>query len=80
MKTLLRSRLMLGVALFVVLGAAAYACKDFLNTPAQGALDQNALKTKVGVEGALIAAYRSLDCNNATPSISRDLSNVFIVP
>src|SRR5207248_6488965 len=38
----------------------------FLDTPAQGTLDVNALSTKVGVEGSLIAAYRSLDCNNAT--------------
>src|SRR5213079_3130986 len=46
--------------------AITYACKDFLQTPPQGALDDNALATKVGVEGSLIAAYRSLDCNNAT--------------
>ena len=43
-----------------------YACKDFLDTPAQGTLNENALATKAGVEGSLIAAYRSLDCNNAT--------------
>jgi len=43
-----------------------YACKNFLDTPAQGSLDENALATKDGVEGSLIAAYRSLDCNNAT--------------
>src|SRR5437667_7112853 len=67
MKTSLRSRLMLGAAAaVVVLGAAAYACKGFLDTPAQGTLDVNALTSKIGVEGSLIAAYRSLDCNNAT--------------
>src|SRR5256885_3690457 len=67
MKTSLRSRLMLGAAAaVVVLGAAAYACKGFLDTPAQGTLDVNALTSKIGVEGALIATYRSLDCNNAT--------------
>jgi hypothetical protein len=55
-----------GTAVLVLLGSAAYACKDFLNTPAQGTLTGNSLLTKVGVEGALIAAYRSLDCNNAT--------------
>src|SRR2546421_447215 len=43
-----------------------YACKDFLDTPAQGTLNENALATKAGVEGSLIAAYRSLDCTNAT--------------
>lgn len=46
--------------------AVTYACKGFLDTPTQGSLDQTALATKAGVEGALIAAYRSLDCNNAT--------------
>jgi hypothetical protein len=66
MKTLLRSRLVLGTTLLALLAGVLYACKDFLNTPAQGTLDQNALATKGGVEGALIAAYRSLDCNNAT--------------
>ena len=66
MKTLLRSRLVLGTALLALSASVLYACKDFLNTPAQGTLDENALATKSGVEGALIAAYRSLDCNNAT--------------
>src|SRR5438552_7266002 len=46
--------------------SVTYACKNFLDTPAQGSLDENALATKEGVEGSLIAAYRSLDCNNAT--------------
>src|SRR6266566_1353778 len=67
MKTSLRSRLVLGAAAaVVVLGAAAYACKGFLDTPAQGTLDVNALTSKIGVEGALIATYRTLDCTNAT--------------
>jgi len=62
MKTLLKSRLILGTTCLILLGAVTYACKDFLNTPAQGTLDQNALTTKVGVEGSLIATYRVLDC------------------
>jgi len=62
MKNLLKSRLILGTALLTLLGAVTYACKDFLDTPAQGTLDQNALLTKVGVEGSLIATYRVLDC------------------
>src|SRR3989449_2900989 len=66
MKNLLRSRLVLGAAVFALIGAITYACKNFLDTPAQGTLDENALATKAGVEGSLIAAYRSLDCNNAT--------------
>jgi len=55
-----------GTACLLVGLAITYACSDFLNTPAQGTLDVNALSTRVGVEGSLIAAYRSLDCNNAT--------------
>src|SRR5207237_9576526 len=43
-----------------------YACKDFLDTPAQGTLNENALATKAGVEASLIAAYRTLASNNAT--------------
>ena len=66
MKTLLRSRLVLGTAFLALMGVLTYACKDFLDTPAQGSLDENALTTRAGVEGSLIAAYRSLDCNNAT--------------
>src|SRR5213592_4290660 len=66
MKTLLRSRLVLGAALLVLIGIVTYACKDFLNTPTQGVLDANSLATASGVEGSLLATYRSLDCNNAT--------------
>ena len=63
MKTLLRSRLVLGTACFALLGVITYACKNFLDTPAQGTLDQNALLTHAGVEGSLIATYRMLDCS-----------------
>jgi hypothetical protein len=66
MKTLLRSRLVLSATVLAFFGGVLYACKDFLDTPPQGALNEDALATKAGVEGALIAAYRSLDCNNAT--------------
>jgi hypothetical protein len=66
MKTLLRSRLVLGAALLVMMSFVTYACKNFLDTPSQGALNVNSLATKDGVEGSLLAAYRSLDCNNAT--------------
>jgi len=61
-----RFRMLVGTACLLVGLAITYACSDFLNTPAQGALEQAALTTKAGVEGSLIAAYRSLDCNNAT--------------
>ncbi|HZE94834.1 MAG TPA: RagB/SusD family nutrient uptake outer membrane protein [Gemmatimonadales bacterium] len=63
MKTLLRSRLVLGTAFVALLGGITYACSNFLDTPAQGTLDESALQTKTGVEGSLIAAYRMLDCN-----------------
>ncbi len=60
------SRVAVGTACLGLGLAITYACKDFLTTPAQATLDETALLTKAGVEGALIAAYRSLDCNNAT--------------
>jgi len=66
MKTLLRSRLVLGAALFGLLGAVTYACKDFLNTPSQGTVASENLLNRAGVEGSLIAAYRMLDCNSFT--------------
>jgi hypothetical protein len=45
---------------------SAYGCKNFLDTAAapQGTLDAQTLATKAGVEGTLIAAYRSLDWTN----------------
>jgi len=50
----------------LVAAAALYACKDFLNTPAQGTLDEQSLANRQGVEGSLIAAYRSLDCSSSS--------------
>src|SRR5437667_11752842 len=55
-------RLFYRVAGLVVIAAVTYACKDFLDQPAQGTVDQATLLNKVGVEGSLIAAYRALDC------------------
>ena len=66
MKTLLRSRLMLGAACLGLLGAVTYACKDFLDTPSQGTVASQNLLNRAGVEGSLIAAYRMLDCNSFT--------------
>ena len=66
MKTLLRSRLVLGTAVLALLSAVTYACKDFLTTPAQGTLDQTTLLTKNGVEGSLIATYRVLQCPSSS--------------
>ncbi len=75
MKTLLRHRLLKTTVILTLVGAITYACKDFLNTPAQGTLDENALMTKTGVEGTLIAAYRILDCTSATAAWGCAASN-----
>ncbi len=72
MKTLLRFRLLGATAFLLVLGVITYACNDFLNTPAQGTLDETTLETKSGVEGTLIAAYRALDCTNAQINLPGD--------
>ena len=66
MKTLLRSRLVIATAVLTTLGAITFACKDFLEQPAQGTVDEATLATKTGVEGSLIAAYRSLDCSSSS--------------
>jgi len=58
-----RSRLLSGTACLLLAGAT-FACSDFLETPPQGALDENTLANLAGVEGTLIAAYRALDWNN----------------
>jgi starch-binding outer membrane protein, SusD/RagB family len=60
------NKLLLGTAIVTLAIGVTYACKDFLNTKAQGVLDQNALATPSGVEGLLIAAYRSLDCSSSS--------------
>jgi hypothetical protein len=65
MKTLLRNRLLSWTALVMLVAAVAYSCKDYLNVPSQGTLDANTLATKAGVEGTLIAAYRTLDCTSS---------------
>ena len=59
-------RLLYSSAALVVIAGVTYACKDFLDQPAQGTVDQATLATKVGVEGSLIAAYRALDCSSSS--------------
>lgn len=65
-----RNSLLHGMALVILASAAAYGCKDFLQNAAepQGSLNAGTLANRVGVEGSLIAAYRTLDCTNATSS------------
>jgi len=62
----IRNRLVYGTALVLATAAVTYACKDFLNTPPQGTVNEQTLATKSGVEGSLIAAYRSLDCSSSS--------------
>src|SRR5437899_11008550 len=59
-----RNRLLYGMAVVILAAGGAYACKDFLNIPPQGTVVEASLETKAGVEGTLIAAYRSLDCSS----------------
>src|SRR3989441_1824145 len=61
-----RNRLLYGMAVVMLASGVAYACKDFLNIPAQGTVIATSLETKAGVEGSLIAAYRSLDCSSSS--------------
>jgi hypothetical protein len=59
---------LLGTALAICAAASMSGCKDFLATNAtpQGTLDAATLANRAGVEGSLIAAYRSLDWNNGS--------------
>src|SRR5438034_820994 len=61
-----RRRLLVGAAWGLLAAGVAYACKDFLDIPPQGIVEEAQLETKAGVEGLLIAAYRSLDCSNSS--------------
>lgn len=66
MKTVSRHSAVFGAAFVILGGATLYGCKDFLTKASAplGTLDEETLKTKAGVEGSLIAAYRALDWNN----------------
>ena len=63
-----KNSLLRGSALVILASAALYGCKDFLQNAAepQGTLNASTLANKSGVEGSLIAAYRTLDCTDAT--------------
>jgi hypothetical protein len=64
MKKVSRHPLLLGTA-SLIFASGLYACSDFLSSAStpQGTLDETTLANKAGVEGSLIAAYRSLDWN-----------------
>jgi hypothetical protein len=62
-----RQPMLLGTALMFLAAGTLFGCKDSFLTDAaqaQGALEASTLATAVGVEGNLIAAYRSLDYTN----------------
>src|SRR5213080_3889679 len=60
------NKLLVETAILALAVGVTYACKDFLNTTPQVALPEDALATASGVEGSLIAAYRSLDCSSSS--------------
>ena len=66
MTTRNRNRLLLGTAFVMLAAGVTYACNGFLDTHAQGTLDEDVLADQAGVEGSLIAAYRSLDCSSSS--------------
>ena len=68
MPTMNRFRPSSAIVLLIVVAVALCSCKDFLNGNPQGTLNEQTLTNRVGVEGTLIAAYRMLDCTNATNS------------
>jgi len=61
MKALSPSRKMSLAALLILAAGTTYACDGFLDVEPQGALDENTLANAAGVEGMLIATYRTLD-------------------
>jgi len=68
-------RLLYSVAGLVVITGVTYSCKNFLDQPAQGTVDQATLMNKVGVEGSLVAAYRALDCSSSSGAWGCAVSN-----
>src|SRR5258705_3378713 len=63
-----RQPMLLGTALMFLAAGTLFGCKDSFLTDAaaaQGVLDQSVLANSAGVEGNLIAAYRSLDYTNS---------------
>ena len=63
-----RLRVQIGAAALGLGALTFYGCKDFLEEAAepQGTLSGETLATPAGVEGGLIAAYRTLDCTDQT--------------
>ena len=70
MKIASKHPLLVGTAVLTLASLALYGCKNFLTDASkpQGTLDQSTLANAAGVEGTLIAAYRTLDCTANTNS------------
>ena len=68
MNIISKNSLLRSSALVILASAAIYGCNDFLQNAAepQGSLNGASLASKDGVEGNLIAAYRTLDCAGST--------------
>jgi hypothetical protein len=77
MRLISRHRWLAGAAMAVLAGGTLYGCKDFLNSNAspQGTLDEATLRTKAGVEGTLVGAYRQLDCTSSSGAWGCAVSN-----
>ncbi len=69
------SVLVAGTWTLLLAAAVTFACHGFLDSNAQGVLDADALATRRGVEGTLVAAYRSLDCSSSSESFGCAASN-----
>jgi len=72
----LRHRVFGGATAFAM-ALVLYGCHDFLtqNAVPQGAVTAGTLKTKSGVEGTLIAAYRALERDAASAPRCRSDTN-----
>src|SRR5690349_5245534 len=70
MKIVSRHPMLVGTAVLTLGLAGVYGCQNFLTdaSRSQGTLDQTTLANKAGVEGSLIATYRTLDCTSNTNS------------
>ena len=77
MKIASRHPILLGTASMILAGATIYGCGDFLTNAAapQGTLNEQTLANRAGVEGNLIAAYRTLDCTSSLSSWGCAASN-----
>src|ERR1041385_1446494 len=70
-----RRVLVAGTWTLVLAAAVTSACQGFLDSNTPAVLDANALATRRGVEGTLVAAYRSLDCSSSSQSWGCAASN-----